>query len=110
MYERELHPLFLEKFKIWIQNSVNNTIIGLEDFKELTYVHGTSQSFDNFLLRHNNKRLVTLKGDFLYHKLCIKNKMLHHFYDEGVLQNGDCMIISVPFSDSGNEQKTYITF
>ena len=66
-------------------------------------MHGTSQSFDNFYFTHNSKRLVTLKGDFLYHQLCIKNKMLHHFYDEGVLQSGDCMIISVPFSDSGNE-------
>ena len=103
LYERELHPLFLEKFKIWIQNSTNNTIIGLDEFKELTYVHGTSQSFDNFYFTHNDKRLVTLKGDFLYHQLCVKNKMLHHFYDEGVLQSGDCMIISVPFSDSGNE-------
>ena len=50
LYEMELHPLFLEKFKIWIQNSTNNTIIGLNEFKELTYVHGTSQSFDNFYL------------------------------------------------------------
>ena len=55
LYERELHPLFLEKFKIWIQNSTNNTIIGLNEFKELTYVHGTSQSFDNFYFTHNSK-------------------------------------------------------
>ena len=72
LYERELHPLFLEKFKIWIQNSTNNTIIGLNEFPELTYVHGTSQSFDNFYFTHNSKRLVTLKGDFLYHQLSMK--------------------------------------
>ena len=103
LYEREVHPLFLEKFKIWIQASKLNNIIGLDDFKELTYVHGTSQSFDNFYFKHSGKRLVTLRGDFLYHQLCVKNNMTHHFYEEGVLQNGDCMIISVPFSDSGNE-------
>ena len=103
LYEREVHPLFLEKFKIWIQASKLNKIIGLDDFKELTYVHGTSQSFDNFYFKHSGKRLITLKGDFLYHQLCVKNNMTHHFYEQGVLQNGDCMIKSVPFSDSGNE-------
>ena len=65
-----MHPLFLEKFHIWINNSQNNNIIGLNEFDELTYVHGTSQSFDNFYFKHNNKRLVILKGDFLYHELC----------------------------------------
>ena len=103
LYERELHPLFLEKFKIWIQNSTNNTIIGLDEFTELTYVHGTSQSFDNFYFAHNGKRLVTLKGDFLYHELSVKRKILHHHYEKNLLQSGDFMIISVPFSDSGNE-------
>ncbi len=103
LYERELHPLFLEKFKIWIQNSTNNTIIGLDEFKELTYVHGTSQSFDNFYFAHNGKRLVTLKGDFLYHELSVKRKILHHHYEKNLLESGDFMIISVPFSDSGNE-------
>ena len=52
---------------------------------------------------HTMIKVSNTKGDFLYHQLCVKNKMLHHFYDEGVLQSGDCMIISVPFSDSGNE-------
>ena len=103
LYERELHPLFLEKFKIWIQKTNNNTIIGLDDFKELTYVHGTSQSFDNFYFAHNGKRLVTLKGDFLYHELSVRRKILHHHYEKNILENGDFMIISVPFSDSGNE-------
>ena len=72
LYERDLHPLFLEKFHIWINNSQNNNIKGLNEFDELTYVHGTSQSFDNFYFKHNNKRLVILKGDFLYHELCVK--------------------------------------
>ena len=60
LYERNLHPLFLEKFHIWINNSQNNNIKGLNEFDELTYVHGTSQSFDNFYFKHNNKRLVIL--------------------------------------------------
>ena len=64
LYERDLHPLFLEKFKIWVQNSVNNGILGLSDFKELTYTHGTSQSFDCFYFKHNKRRLRILKGDF----------------------------------------------
>lgn len=103
LYERELHPLFLERFKIWIQESKNNNIIGLNDYNELTYVHGTSQSFDSFYFNHNDKRLVTLRGDFLYHQLCTKNNIPFEFYGDGVLKTGDCMIISVPFSDSGNE-------
>ena len=53
LYERDLHPLFLEKFHIWINNSQNNNIKGLNEFDELTYVHGTSQSFDNFYFMSN---------------------------------------------------------
>ena len=105
LYERDLHPLFLEKFHIWINNSQNNNIKGLNEFDELTYVHGTSQSFDNFYFKHNNKRLVILKGDFLYHELCAKKNIVFHHYEKNLLQSGDCMIISVPFSDSGNEPK-----
>ena len=102
LYERDLHPLFLEKFKIWIQGSVNNGILGLNEFKELTYTHGTSQSFDCFYFKHNKKRLRILRGDFLYHKLCSEKYIDFKWLEDGKLEKGDCMIISVPFSDSGN--------
>ena len=105
LYERDLHPLFLEKFKIWIQGSINNGILGLNEFKELTYTYGTSQSFDCFYFTHNQRRLRILKGDFLYHELCAKKNIVFHHYEKNLLQSGDCMIISVPFSDSGNEPK-----
>ena len=102
LYERDLHPLFLEKFKIWILNTINNGILGLEDFKELTYVHGTSQSFDAFYFKHNKRRLRILKGDFLYHKLCTEKSIHFKYLDDGILEASDSLIISVPFSDSGN--------
>lgn len=102
LYERNLHPLFLEKYKLWIKNSTNNGILGLNEFKELTYTHGTSQSFDCFYFKHNQRRLRILKGDFLYHKLCTQKSIHFKYLDDGVLEASDFLIISVPFSDSGN--------
>jgi len=103
LYNSELQSIFLKKYKNWILNSKNNKIIGLDSFKELTCTYGTAQSFDEWYFKNNKKRLRILKGDFFYHSICTRNKIEFCYYEDADLNENDFMIISVPFSDSGNE-------
>lgn len=103
LYNVELQSIFLKKCKEWILDSKNNKIIGLESFTQLSCIYGTSQSFDEWYFKNNKKRLRILKGDFFYHSICTKNKIEFCYYEDDELNENDFMIISVPFSDSGNE-------
>ena len=44
----ELKEQFLKKYFSWISTSKLNVLKGLDRFDNLSYVHGTSQSFDAF--------------------------------------------------------------
>ena len=97
----ELKDQFLNEYFGWIQTSKLNTLKGLEKFKNLSYVHGTSQTFDLFYAENRNCRFRCFKGDFLYHTLSWRNNYTYSYIDEEKLQPNDAVVISVPFSDNG---------
>lgn len=93
-------------FRAWINYSNNKHISGLEKFKYADYTQGTSQTFDNFIMRHSRDRTITvLDGDFQYHACQGKHVMfeyvpkLHPEFLQGVGLHA--LIISAPFSDFG---------
>ena len=52
----------------WLNFSNNKSLKGLESFSHADYTQGTSQTFDNFILRHSKDReIIVLEGDFQYH-------------------------------------------
>ncbi len=90
----------------WLTFTTNKSIHGLDNFKFADYTQGTSQTFDQFVLRHSQQReIVTLKGEFQYHG-CISKAVRYrnvdhdnyYFFAERGLQ---ALIISAPFSDFG---------
>jgi|TARA_B100001778_G_C18525497_1_gene600951 hypothetical protein len=87
-------------FYDWIQQSNRNHLKGLEEFTHKKYCYGSTQSFDLFYIQNKDKRFRMLKGDFFYHKACL-SKGFKWKYLEDDLQEGDALIISVPFSDTG---------
>jgi len=98
----ELKDKFLNEYFSWLQTSKLNTLKGLEKFKNLSYVHGTSQTFDAFYAENKNRRFRCFKGDFFYHALSWRNNYTSSFIDEEKLQSNDAVVISVPFSDNGH--------
>lgn len=93
----------------WLNFSNNKSLLGLENFKHADYVQGTSQTFDNFILKHcYNKQILVLEGDFQYHGCLGKHvdfkyiKYPHHL--ESAIQGPDlhALLISAPFSDFGS--------
>lgn len=109
LYHETILPDFLNAYFKWIQSSKLNKLHGLENFSALDYMHGSSQAFDFFYIKHHDKRFRVLKGDFAYHNVSWKNNMNWLYYDsynsevKDWLRHGDALVISLPFSDYGSE-------
>tara|TARA_B100002019_G_scaffold272395_1_gene267577 strand:+ start:1308 stop:2180 length:873 start_codon:yes stop_codon:yes gene_type:complete len=92
----------------WMNYGELNSITGLEEFNFADYTQGTSQTFDQFILRHSKDReILVLKGDFQYHA-CLGKHVEFKYVDyphqlESVIRGPDlhALIISAPFSDFG---------
>jgi len=97
----ELKDKFLNEYFSWIQTSKLNNLNGLNFFKNLSYVHGTSQTFDAFYAENRNCRFRCFKGDFFYHSISWRNNYNYSFIDDDKLKPNDAVVISIPFSDNG---------
>ena len=90
----------------WLEFSDLNSITGLDQFTFAHYTQGTSQTFDNFAVRHaKNRCLIALQGEFQYHACLGKHiefKALHHIHPDLMYgKNMHALIISAPFSEYG---------
>ena len=92
----------------WINYSNTKSLQGLDDFSHADYTQGTSQTFDQFILRHSKDReIIVLNGDFQYHACLGKHVQFttlhspHHL--ESILKGPGlhALLISAPFSDFG---------
>lgn len=92
----------------WINYSNTKSLQGLENFTHVDYTQGTSQTFDQFILRHSKDReIIVLNGDFQYHACLGKHVQFstlhspHHL--ESILKGPGlhALLISAPFSDFG---------
>ena len=92
---------FIKEYFKWIQTSKLNKLRGIKKFKHLSYVHGTSQSFDFFYAENNKRRFRCFKGDFFYHALSWDRNYRFTYLDDGNVRKNDAVIISIPFSDNG---------
>ena len=95
-----------QSWRTWIEYTENKSLTGLEKFKWAHYTQGTSQTFDNFALRHGKDRcIIALDGEFQYHR-CISKKLefksLRHIHPDFLYgKDLHALIISAPFSDFG---------
>ena len=87
-------------FRKWINESTLNTIKGLDDFKYADFCHGTTETFDKFYAQNYARRLRVFKADYAYHKFSHKN---FEYLENDDLRSNDAVIISLPFSDTGDE-------
>lgn len=98
---------YCDIFYNWITYSCDKKIVGLDKFKYRHFIQGTSQGFDNFVLRNASKEIVNLVGDFQYHA-CISRHLNHNVINNiDELNNNQALIISFPFSDTGNEHNNF---
>jgi hypothetical protein len=95
-----------DTWREWINYTDMKSIEGLDNFPTAHYTQGTSQAFDNFILRHCKTRQINaLLGDFQYH--ACQGKHVDFAYiddvnsDRFVGRGLNALIISAPFSDFG---------
>lgn len=95
---------FLSKYKEWAFSS-HPGISGIHQYNELCFTNGTQESFAMFYLRYrDNKRLRLAKGEYFYSQMMSRLWYNDRFawLDEDEIREGDVLLISVPFSDTGD--------
>jgi hypothetical protein len=95
---------FCQQYLAWIQSSTKNTFVNLDDFKFASYSNGTSEAFDKFYMKNHTRRFRCFKGEYMYHQLAWRNSWPDwKFLEDAELNANDTVVISLPFSDTGNE-------
>lgn len=95
---------YLQTYKQWMFSS-HPGIQGWQDYNELCFTQGTTESFAQFYLRYReNKRLRLARGEYFYHQMM---KVLWYterfaWLDEDEIREGDVVLISCPFADTGD--------
>jgi hypothetical protein len=99
---------YAEVWRNWLNYSDTKVIKNLDRFDYADYTQGTSQTFDNFILKHAvDKEIFCLKGDFQYHACLGKHVRFKYVNDYDHLISSiegrglHALIISAPFSDYG---------
>ena len=95
----DINDKYADLYRDWIEGSEQNKVIGLDQFPYAIFSQGTTESFDKFYVRHKDKRVRVLRGEYKYHELATNVT----FVDEAPLEKGDCLIISFPFADNGGD-------
>lgn len=88
---------FVHGFKDWINKPE------LYQY-DADFSSGTTQAFDSFYFRQRNKRFRCFVGEYFYHlKTWESNGVNWSFIsDSAPLSEGDALVISYPFCDTGN--------
>lgn len=104
LYDDQVHNNFLSNYVNWIKSTKNNQITGIDSFTKFCFSNGTSESFDKFYMRNKNKRFRCFKAEYIYHRLAWRNSWPDWQYiEDSPLSENDAVIISLPFSDTGDE-------
>lgn len=97
---------FLHLYKEWMFEEQN--IFGWQSYGQLCYTNGTSDSFAQFFLRYKGeKRLRLAKSEYFYSQICKSLWFKENFawLDEDEIKSGDAVLISAPFSNTGDIPK-----
>ena len=95
---------FLELYPKWIVNSKLNSVIGLDSFPYRHVSLGTTQAMDDFVLYtfKTRRRLRVLKGEYGYAREISDCDSISPPVDDVPLQENDSLLISSPFSSTGD--------
>lgn len=101
-------PEFLASYREWIQNG--NELVGIEQYKYTAYANGTTETFDKFYSKYARKthRLRLWRGEYFYHQIQRRENFKQFAWiDEDTIAPNDVVVVSLPFSDTGNKPYDY---
>jgi len=95
---------FCENYLAWIKDGKNNSLLGIDQFPFFAYSHGTTEAFDKFYIKNHTRRFRCFKSEYMYHQLAWRNSWPDwKFIEDLPLDSNDAVVISLPFSDTGNK-------
>lgn len=97
----DVQDIFADEYTKWIESSKLNSIIGLDSFLYRHISLGVTQAIDDFLLYclKENLRLRIYKGEYPYINQIVNDNLI--FIEDEELKTGDAVLISAPFSATG---------
>lgn len=99
--KNEIKHNYFDMFKSWISESHN--IKGFELYEEACFTQATTESFAHFFIRFGHRRIRIAKGEYFYHNMMVRlYDKRFTWLDEDDLKPGDAVVLSVPFSDTGD--------
>ena len=99
---------FCTAYKEWIQTTALNKINGIDKFPYACYSNGTTEAFDKFYIKNRTRRFRCFKGEYVYHRLVWRNSWPDwKWLDDDGLESNDAVVISLPFSDTGNKHSLH---
>lgn len=101
---KHIHQDFCASYLKWISATKSNSWHGLEQFPVMSFSNGTTESFDKFYLKNIGSRLRFFRGEYMYHQVAARRYFKQScFIEDQPLSKDDAVVISFPFSDTGNE-------
>jgi len=93
---------FLNDYAHWMKQG--HKINGIEQYKHLAFSNGTTETFDKFYMQNTHRRLRLWRGEYFYHQIVARENFYNNFawIDEDPIQDMDVVVVSLPFSDTGN--------
>lgn len=94
---------FVSTMRPWLEQHSTNTVTGLDQY-QADFSSGTTQAFDSFYYRHRQRKMRCFVGEYFYHlKTWFSTNTNWSFITESdPLIEGDALVISAPFCDTGN--------
>lgn len=105
LYDVDIVDTFTSKYLSWIKSTTLNCFIGFENYSHKCYSNGTTEAFDKFYAKNSLCRFRCFKGEYMYHQLSWRNNYKWKFIEDEKLIEGDAVVISLPFSDTGNKHQ-----
>ena len=101
---------YLDYYPKWIQSSKSCSVNGLEMFPYKFVSLGVTQTLDwfHFECMKNGWRMRLLRGEYPYNRdVFDSDGRFDHYIDDSPLEKGDAVIISFPFSATGDKHPQY---
>ena len=103
LWNGDIKQKFLNLYRQWIQTSTLNAMRGLENFPVAGFSAGTTEAFDKFYLKNLHRRIRYFRGEYMYHQVAGRQYFEEaKFVEDDDLDSNDVLVISLPFSDTGN--------
>ena len=105
----QIHQTFVTNYRAWIGSSTKNNFKNLDKFPIAAFSQGTTEAFDKFYLKNCNRRFRCFRGEYMYHAASWRNYFpTWRYLEDDEVGEHDAVVISMPFSDTGNiHSETY---